>query len=148
MMVRCVYSVMGRSKEDSPEEGTNSDFEYLAFELGEFYLQSLKKECIDKNITLNQMMVNLIGDAVKNWPDHPRDEQKFPYRRVTTKVPKWIYDKLNARKEETNIPMKGLVLLIVGLHYLDFKVMQDIVLGDTLPPMPHTHNLTSKNNSE
>jgi hypothetical protein len=148
MMVKCLYSIMGRSKEDSPEEGANSDFEYLAFELGEFYLQSLKKECIDKNITLNQMIVNLVGDAVKNWPDNPREEQKLRYKRVTAKVPKWISGKLNARKEETNIPVKGLVLLIVGLHYLDFDVMREIVLGDTLPPLPHVNDLTRKNNSE
>ena len=134
---------MGRSKEESPEEGANSDFEYLAFELGEFYLQSLKKECIDKNITLNQMVVDLIGDAVKNWPDNPREEQKLPYKRVTAKVPKWIYDKLIARKEETNIPVKGLVLLIIGLHYLDFDVMREIVLGDALPHLPHMRNPAS-----
>jgi len=147
MTMGVLISFMGRSNGDSPKKGTNGDFEYLAFELGEFYLQSLKKECIDKNITLNQMVVNLIGDAVENWPDHPRDEQKLLYKRVTTKVPKWIYDKLNARKEETNIPIKGLVLLIIGLHYLDFEVMREVVLGDTLPPLPHTYNLTLENNS-
>jgi hypothetical protein len=134
---------MGRSKGESPEEGANGDFEYLAFELGQFYLQSLKKECIDKNITLNQMVVNLLGDAVKNWPDNPREEQKLLYKRVTAKVPKWIYDKLIARKEETNIPVKGLVLLIIGLHYFDFDVMREIVLGDTLPHLPHMHNAAS-----
>ena len=139
---------MGPGKEDSPKEGANSDFEYLAFELGEFYLQSLKKECIDKNITLNQMVVNLLGDAVKNWPDNPREELKLPYKRVTAKVPKWIYDKLNARKEETNIPIKGLVLFIVGLHYLDFGAMREIVLGDTLPALPHISDLSRKDNSE
>jgi hypothetical protein len=45
-----------------------------------------------------------------------------------------LHTKLNDRKEETNIPIKGLVLLILGLHYPDFDAMLEIMLGDTLPP--------------
>jgi hypothetical protein len=128
---------MGHNKEDGPEGAENRDYEYLAFELPEFYLRSLKKECIDKGITLNQMIVDLVGNAVKNWPDEPREELKFPYKRVTVKIPKWIYDKLNVRKEDTTMPIRGLVMLIVGLHYVGLDVIQELILGDTLPPLPH-----------
>jgi hypothetical protein len=38
-------------REYGPEEAENKDYEYLAFELPEFYLRSLKKECIESNIT-------------------------------------------------------------------------------------------------
>lgn len=134
---------MGNGKGNGPRERTHEGYDYLAFELAEFYLHSLKKECIDRDITLNHLIVDLVGSAVKDWPDKPRDEQRLRYKRVTAKVPSWIYTKLNARKEETNIPIKTLVLLILGLHYLDFDAMREIVLGDVLPPMPHVQNPAS-----
>ncbi len=134
---------MGNGKEKSPRKRTHEGYDYLAFELAEFYLHSLKKECIDRDITLNQLIVDLVGNAVKDWPDEARDEQRLRYKRVTAKVPSWIYTKLNARKEETTIPIKTLVLLILGLHYLDFDAMREIVLGDVLPSLPHMQNPAS-----
>jgi hypothetical protein len=134
---------MGHNKEDGAEETENRGYEYLAFELADFYLHSLKKECIDRNTTLNQMIIDLVGSAVKDWPNEAREEQRLRYKRVTAKVPSWIYTKLNARKEETNIPIKGLVLLILGLHYCDFDTIREIVLGNALPPLPHMQNPAS-----
>ncbi len=97
---------MGHDKEDGPEGAKSRDYEYLAFELPEFYLRSLKKECIDMDITLNQMVEDLVGKAVKNRPDKPCEELKFPYKQVTVKISKWIYDKLNVRKEEMTMPIR------------------------------------------
>lgn len=128
---------MERNSENIHEEAKDKDYEYLAFELPEFYLHSLKKECIDKDIALNQMIEDLMGNAVKNWPNSPREELKLPYKRVTVKIPKWIYERLNARKEETTLPVRGLVLLIIGLHYVGLDVVRELVLGDAIPPLPH-----------
>ena len=133
---------MGHNKEDGPEGAENRDYEYLAFELPEFYLRSIKKECIDKGITLNQMIIDLVGDAVKNWPEEAREDQKIPFKRVTVKVPKWIYGRLNARKEETTISVRGLVLYMLALHYLGPETVYQTVFGDMLPPLPHVQSET------
>jgi hypothetical protein len=37
---------MGYNKEDGPERAENRDYEYLAFELPESYLRSLKKSAL------------------------------------------------------------------------------------------------------
>jgi hypothetical protein len=49
------------------------------------------------------MVEGLVGKAVKNRPDEPCEELKFPYKQVTVKISKWIYDKLNVRKEEMTV---------------------------------------------
>jgi hypothetical protein len=83
------------------------------------------------------MMEDLVGKAVKKWPDEPREELKFPYKRVTVKITKWISDKLNVRKEETTMPIRGLVMLIVGLHYVGLDVIHELILDEALAPLLH-----------
>lgn len=127
----------------SRDETANEEYEYLAFELPDFYLRRIKKECIDKNITLNQMVVDIIGNAIKNWPEKAREEQKLSYKRVTVKVPKKIYNKLNARKEETTISIRSLAMFIIALHYFGPEKVYDGTFGNTLPLYPHTQDTTS-----
>ncbi len=127
----------------STDEAANEEYEYLAFELPEFYLRRIKKECIDKNITLNQMVVDLVGNAVKNWPERAREEQKLSYKRVTVKVPKKIYNKLNARKEETTVSIRSLAMFIIALHYFGPEMVYEGIFGDKLPPLPHMQDATS-----
>jgi hypothetical protein len=127
----------------SKDEAANEEYEYLAFELPEFYLRRLKKECIDKNITLNRMVIDIVGNAVKNWPEAAREEQKLSYKRVTVKVPKWIYDRLNARKEETTVSIRSLVMFIIALHYFGPETVYEAIFGDVLPPLPHLQEATS-----
>ncbi len=129
----------GRSEEEAAKE----EYEYLAFELPEFYLRRIKKECIDKNVTLNQMIVDIVGNAVKNWPEEAREEQKLTYKRVTVKVPKTIYNKLNARKEETTVSIRSLAMFIIALHYFGPEIVYEAMFGDTVPPLPHTQEKTS-----
>lgn len=62
---------MDHSTESNPKGEKDDGYEYLAFDMPEFYLQNLKKECIDKDITFNQLIVDIVGDAIKNWPDNP-----------------------------------------------------------------------------
>ena len=69
---------MKHATERTKDKAANEEYEHLAFELPEFYLRRLKKTCIDKNILLNQLIVYIIGDAVKNWPEEGRNEQKLP----------------------------------------------------------------------
>ena len=52
------------------------------------------------------MVEGLVGKVVKNRPDEPCEELKFPYKQVTVKNSKWIYDKLNDRKEEMTMPIR------------------------------------------
>ena len=125
-----------RNKDETAKEG----YEYLAFELPEFYVRRLKKACIDKNVMLNQLIVDIVGDAVKNWPEKAREEQKLSYKRVTVKVPKEIHNKLNARKEETTVSIRCLVMYILALHYFGSDMVYGAVFGDKLPPLPHTRD--------
>ena len=131
---------MKYAAERNKDEAANEGYEYLAFELPEFYVRRLKKACIDKNVMLNQLIVDIVGDAVKNWPEEAREEQKLSYKRVTVKVPKEIHNKLNARKEETTVSIRSLVMYILALHYFGSDMVYEAVFGDTLPPLPHTQD--------
>ena len=131
---------MKHAAELNKEEAANEGYEYLAFELPEFYVRRLKKACIDNNVTLNQLIVDIVWDTVKNWQEKAREEQKLSYKRVTVKVPKEIHNKLNARKEETTISIRSLVMYILALHYFGSDMVYETVFGDTLPPLPHTQS--------
>jgi hypothetical protein len=134
---------MEYSVDRSKDEAADEEYEYLAFELPDVYLRRMKKECIDKNITLNQMVVDIVGNAVKNWPEEPREDLKLIYKRVTVKVPKKIYNKLNARKEETTISIRSLAMFIIALHYFGPEKVYEGTFGDTLPLYPHVQETTS-----
>ena len=137
MIVNLLLSVMDHNRESNAKGEKDDGYEYLAFDMPEFYLQNLKKECIDKDITFNKLIVDIVGDAIKNWPDNPREGLKLPHKRVTVKVPRWIHNKLNIRKEETSMSIRGSVLLILGLHYLGLDAIRELIMGDSTPPLPH-----------
>ena len=87
---------------------------------------------------LNQLIVDIIGDAVKNWQEEARKEQKLPYKRATVKAPKEIHNKLNALKEETTVSIRSLVMHILALHYFGSEKVYEAIFDDTLPALPHT----------
>ena len=129
---------MKLATERTEDKMANEEYKYLVFELPEFYVRRLKKTCIDKNIMLNQLIVYIIGDAVKNWPEEARKEQKLPYKRATVKVPKEIHNKLNAWKEETTVSIRSLVMHILTLHHFGSEKVYEAIFDDTLPALPNT----------